>query len=93
MDRRLSAKAEMKKLKAIEERTDEEERLLKRYDDEQGALKLVINSIYGLLKNEYSQLYNPMVSTLVCAIGQCYIFELTSRLSSCAKIVQSRWLN
>ena len=89
VDRRLFAKAEMKKLKAIEERTDEEERLLKRYDDEQGALKLVINSIYGLLKNEYSQLYNPMVSTLVCAISQCYIFELTSRLASCAKITQT----
>ena len=48
----------------------------------QAALKLAINSAYGLLKQEFSLLYNPKSSTSVCAIGQCLLTDLLDRLSS-----------
>ena len=48
----------------------------------QAALKLVLNSSYGLLKQEFSLLYNPRASTSVCAIGQCLLTDLLDRLSS-----------
>ena len=48
----------------------------------QAALKLVLNSSYGLLKQEFSLLYNPKGSTTVCAIGQCLLTDLLDRLSS-----------
>ena len=48
----------------------------------QAALKLVLNSSYGLLKQEFSLLFNPKGSTTVCAIGQCLLTDLLDRLSS-----------
>ena len=47
----------------------------------QAALKLVLNSSYGLLKQEFSLLYNPKGSTTVCAIGQCVLTDLMDRLA------------
>lgn len=44
------------------------------------ALKLVINSIYGLLKNEHSKLYNPKASYSVCVFGQIALWNLSERL-------------
>lgn len=45
-----------------------------------GALKLVLNSVYGLLKNKYSTLYNPMAAVTVCIYGQIALFDLCRRL-------------
>jgi hypothetical protein len=44
------------------------------------ALKLVINSCYGLLKNEYSILYNPLAALSVCIYGQVILYDLCKRL-------------
>lgn len=44
------------------------------------ALKLVINSAYGLTKNEYSKLYNPVGGTNVCLLGQISLFSLCDKL-------------
>ena len=88
VDRRVETKAKVAELKRLDKRTAEQDSLMKQLDDEQGALKLVINSIYGLLKNKYSSLYDPKISTTVCAIGQCLLYELGKRLSSCATISQ-----
>ena len=44
------------------------------------ALKLVINSTYGLMKNQYSKLYNPMAAQSVCILGQILLFDLCTRL-------------
>lgn len=44
------------------------------------ALKLVLNSVYGLLKNQYSTLYNPMAAVTVCIYGQIALFDLCRRL-------------
>lgn len=44
------------------------------------ALKLILNSVYGNLKNQYSILFNPMASATVCIYGQIALFDLCRRL-------------
>lgn len=56
--------------------------------ERQAGLKLVLNSVYGLLKSQYSLLHNPKASTTVCAIGQCLLYDLATRLSPTCEIVQ-----
>lgn len=67
-----------------------EERIRIKHSDpqRQGGLKLILNSVYGLLKSEYSLLYNKHASTTVCAIGQAVLYDLSKRLSHVAEIVQ-----
>lgn len=67
-----------------------EERIRIKHIDKQRqlALKLVLNSVYGLLKNKYSLLNNPKASTTVCAIGQSLLYDLTKRLAPSCTIVQ-----
>jgi len=45
------------------------------------ALKLILNSVYGNLKNKYSTLNNPKCALTVCAYGQIVLYELCRRLS------------
>ena len=45
-----------------------------------GALKLVLNSVYGNFKNKYSKLCNPMASATVCIYGQIALFSLCREL-------------
>lgn len=67
-----------------------EERIRIKHTDphRQAGLKLILNSVYGLLKSEYSLLNNPKASTTVCAIGQAILYDLTSRLAPTCEIVQ-----
>lgn len=51
------------------------------------ALKLVLNSVYGNLKNKYSMLNNPRASMTVCVYGQIALYELCKRLSSYTTII------
>lgn len=51
------------------------------------ALKLILNSVYGNFKNQYSNLYNPFAAISTCIIGQIAIFNLFDRLKNHAKIV------
>lgn len=45
------------------------------------ALKVrVINSVYGLMGNEYSKLYNPNAELSVCIFGQIAVYCLAKRL-------------
>lgn len=44
------------------------------------ALKLILNSVYGNLKNQYSILYNPAASSTVCVFGQMALFDLCREL-------------
>lgn len=41
-----------------------------------GALKLILNSVYGNFKNRYSALCNPLASATVCIYGQIALFSL-----------------
>lgn len=49
---------------------------------ESDALKLILNSVYGNLKNKYSKLYNPNASKSVCIYGQIALYDLCKRLYS-----------
>lgn len=67
-----------------------EERIRIKHTDEQRqqGLKLVLNSVYGNLKNKYSLLNNPKASTTVCALGQIILYDLAKRLAPTCEIVQ-----
>lgn len=51
------------------------------------ALKLILNMVYGLLKNQYSSLYNPKAALSVCVYGQIALYVLCKRLSTVGTIV------
>ena len=44
------------------------------------ALKLVVNTTYGCLLNQYNDLYDPLMGRSVCISGQLYLLELTEHL-------------
>lgn len=66
-----------------------EKRLAVKHTDQQLqlALKLVINSCYGLLKNKYSTLNNPKASKSVCIFGQIALYDLCERLAPSCQLV------
>lgn len=68
-----------------------DERIRIKHTDHQRqlALKLILNSTYGLLKSEYSLLFNPKASTSICAIGQILMYDLQQRLYPTCEIIQS----
>lgn len=51
------------------------------------ALKLILNSVYGNLNNEYSILYNPKAALSVCAYGQIALYELCKRIAPFTEII------
>ncbi len=44
------------------------------------ALKLVCNTTYGCLLNQYNNLYDPLMGRSVCISGQLYLLELAMHL-------------
>lgn len=44
------------------------------------ALKLVCNTTYGCLLNQYNDLYDPLMGRSVCISGQLYLLELAEHL-------------
>lgn len=75
------------KLGALGEATEKydgirKERLKIKHTDKvrANALKLILNSTYGLFKNQYSNLYNPYASAVVCMYGQMVLFRLCGML-------------
>lgn len=44
------------------------------------AAKLVLNTVYGCLKNQYNKLYDPFMGTCVCITGQLLIIDLMNRI-------------
>ena len=48
---------------------------------EQEPLKLILNSTYGLLNNQYSQLNNPHLAFSICIYGQISLYVLSQRLA------------
>jgi hypothetical protein len=51
------------------------------------ALKLILNSVFGNLNNQYSLLFNPMALMSVCVYGQIALYELCKRLAPFVTIV------
>jgi len=50
--------------------------------DEQAPYKLILNSTYGLLNNQYSQLNNPHLAFSICINGQIAVYTLAKRLAA-----------
>ena len=50
--------------------------------EEQAPYKLILNSTYGLLNNQYSQLNNPHLAFSVCIYGQISLYVLAQRLAA-----------
>lgn len=44
------------------------------------ALKLVVNTTYGAMLNQYNDLYDPLMGRSVCISGQLYLLELAEHL-------------
>lgn len=51
------------------------------------ALKLVLNSVYGNLNNQYSLLYDTNKQKSVCFFGQIALYDLCKRLSKSCEII------
>ena len=44
------------------------------------ALKLVVNTTYGAMLNQYNELYDPLMGRSVCITGQLFLLELSQNL-------------
>jgi len=44
------------------------------------ALKLVLNTTYGAMNNQYNKLYDPKMALAVCVSGQLYLIDLIEKL-------------
>lgn len=66
-----------------------EERIEVKHKDkvQSDALKLVLNSVYGNLKNQYSLLYDPRKAVSVCLYGQIALYELCKRLAPTCTLI------
>jgi hypothetical protein len=55
------------------------------------ALKLVLNTTYGAMKNRYNALYDPRMANAVCISGQLYLIDLIEKLEDVPtfKLIQS----
>lgn len=77
-------------LNGLTDKTDEYKRILdyrlklkaEGKKDEQAPYKLILNSTYGLLNNQYSQLNNPHLAFSICINGQIAVYTLAKRLAA-----------
>lgn len=51
-------------------------------DETAGALKLVLNSTYGAMKNQYNPLYDPRGANHICITGQLLLTDLIEKLET-----------
>lgn len=61
----------------------------KRKDPRQGALKIVLNSTYGAMKDVFNPLYDPRSANNVCIFGQLLLTDLIERLEGHCDLIQS----
>ena len=55
--------------------------------DTADALKLVLNSTYGALKNQYNPLYEPRIANHICISGQLLLTDLIEKLEDIPTLV------
>lgn len=53
------------------------------------ALKLILNSTYGILKAKDNDFYDPLMSNLVCVFGQMLLVDLIEKVEPYGKLYQS----
>lgn len=55
----------------------------------QAPLKIVLNSTYGVMKDQNNPLYDPLQANRVCVYGQLLLVDLMERLEGHCQIIQS----
>lgn len=68
---------------------DDRIKFKKKKDPRANALKIVLNSTYGAMKDKFNPLYDPRSANNVCVFGQLLLTDLIERLEDCCQIVQS----
>lgn len=58
-------------------------------DPRANALKIVLNSTYGAMKDTFNPLYDPRSANNVCVFGQLLLTDLIERLENCCDLIQS----
>ena len=58
-------------------------------DPRANALKIVLNSTYGAMKDIYNPLYDPRSANNVCVFGQLLLTDLIERLENHCDLIQS----
>lgn len=56
---------------------------------EQEPLKLFLNSTYGIMKDKYNKMYDPLMANTICVYGQLFILDFIEKIESFAEIIQS----
>ncbi len=51
--------------------------------------KIVLNSTYGAMKDEYNALYDPLMANNVCVTGQLLLLDLIDKIEPYCKLIQS----
>lgn len=57
------------------------------YYKKQEALKLILNTTYGAMKNEYNALYDPQQASSVCYLGQLLLAALANKIHNKTKAI------
>ena len=55
----------------------------------QQPLKIVLNSTYGAMKDQYNPLFDPLMANNVCIAGQLLLLDLIEKLEPYGKLIQS----
>ena len=65
--------------------------LYKKLKNQQEALKLILNTTYGAMKNKYNALYDAYQASSLCYLGQLLLAALANKIynKTGAKIIQS----
>jgi DNA polymerase len=61
----------------------------KQKDPRANALKIVLNSTYGAMKDVFNPLYDPRSANNVCIFGQVLLTDLIERLEEHCQLIQS----
>lgn len=61
----------------------------KQKDPKANALKIVLNSTYGAMKDVFNPLYDPRSANNVCVFGQLLLTDLIERLEGHCDLIQS----
>lgn len=68
---------------------DERIRLKKEKNPMHQPYKIVLNSAYGAMKDQYNALYDPCQANNVCVGGQLLLLDLIEKLEPYAQLIQS----
>ena len=58
-------------------------------DPRQKAFKLILNSTYGAMKNQYNPLHDPKQCNQICITGQLFLLDLLEKLEPYIDLIQS----